>query len=693
LCVSVNGYLEGSQRISSALSELTLSIKGEEQVNFVEIFSEQGVRLLLLNINEPPPNGSDEQTTRVELSDNRTLDLVLRFRSPWPTLHVTYHHPTYTEPGLLSLEQLDHESTSTVLTLPAADQLNPNYSTLGGRWQGSLLKLSRSVADWRFWIRPATVTTVFSLLLFASLLVFYRPTSAPPASAGVLLQRAAVAEEAAASIADQVLHRTINLEERSPRQEIFGRRRIEVWQSAEKGITARRLYDEKGQLVAGDWRRADGVQTLYSHGQRPRLQLVPEKRGGAEISGEALTFDNVWQLSPSAKEFTSLISSVNEAHLEELSTSYVVNYQREQGNTVGLVRATLVLSRTDLHAVEQTLTIQQGNEQRAYRFVEMSYERRPTSAVAPAVFEPDPEFLGPAARRVDPAPDRKLLSTPPQPVMPVRVVATAELEVEVLQQLNQAGAFLGEQVSLTRTPEGTLRVDGIVDTEQRKRELLRTLEVVAHNPAVRIAVETVAEAQKREPAQRSQSQSSSAISIQPVEVTQAEIPVYAELRQYLQRGKRIPNEQVDQEIGRITRRVLDQSIQARLHALALKQIVERFSPSDLQTMDPEARRKWRSLINEHVQAFLRETTALRRELEPMFATAAPAEMEAEITNDAELARAVKHLFELASTNDESVSTSFSLFSGRQERVLVKSPQFWRSFRSAEKLAERIAVIK
>src|SRR5437588_2329422 len=58
LCVSVNGHLEGSQKISSPLSELILSIKGEEQVNFIEVFSEQNVRLLLLNIIALPPNGS-----------------------------------------------------------------------------------------------------------------------------------------------------------------------------------------------------------------------------------------------------------------------------------------------------------------------------------------------------------------------------------------------------------------------------------------------------------------------------------------------------------------------------------------------------------------------------------------------------------------------------------------------------------
>jgi len=708
LCVAVNGHLEGSQKISSALSELTLNIKGEEQVNFIEIFSEQNVRLLLLNIDEPPPGGSDEQTTRVELSDKRTLELVLRFRSPWPTLHVTYHDPTYTEPGSLNLEQVDHESVAAALTVPQADQSKPKYSPLAKRYQGSLLKFWRSFADWHFWLRPGTVTALVALILVAAVLfVQLRRPLTVPASAPSLLAQSAAAEEAIAIRTDQVLHRTINLEESVPgtvvtgvAPQVLNRRRIEIWQSAERGIITRRLYDERGQLIAGDWRRADGVQTLYHHGRQPRLQI-------RNPQFEIRNFEDVWQLSPSAREFTSLIHHSERAHVEERSNSYVISY--EAGDQVsgvlgqGLVKATLTLSRADLHATELTLLVRDedpnrqsaiGNWQlREYRFVEASFERRPTNAVAPAVFEPDPEFLGKAAEpgRLG---DKTIAPSPALPFTPSPVMATAELEVEVLQRMNQAGAFLGEQINLTRTPEGALRVQGIVETEQRKTEILNALGPVAGNPALRVDVQTVAEAQKRELKQRSSSQSSNATTIQPVEVTQGQVAVYAELKRYLS-ARGIPNDQLDQEMRRVIKRVLTRSIQARLHALALKQIAERFSLADLQAMDPAAHAKWRSLVNEHAQVFRREITALRRELELLFPAAASSDgsVEMEVTNDAALARAAKRLFELASANDDAISSSFSVYAGSEGSAPVKSAQFWRSFRAAEGLAERIAASK
>src|SRR5260370_502795 len=133
--------------------------------------------------------------------------------------------------------------------------------------------------------------------------------------------------------------------------ELIARRKIDVWQSAERGITARRLFDEKGQLIAGDWRRSDGVQTLHHHGAQPLLQLTREKRESAP-----LTFETAWQLSPSAKEFSSVIGRAAQARVEENSESYVISYARpsnpDGSEPDGLVKATLVLSRADLYATE-----------------------------------------------------------------------------------------------------------------------------------------------------------------------------------------------------------------------------------------------------------------------------------------------------------------------------------------------------
>ncbi len=65
LCIAVNGYIQGSQMINSELMEQSFIIDMPEKIGFVEVFSEQGIRLLLLNIDEPPPTGPGEHSMRV----------------------------------------------------------------------------------------------------------------------------------------------------------------------------------------------------------------------------------------------------------------------------------------------------------------------------------------------------------------------------------------------------------------------------------------------------------------------------------------------------------------------------------------------------------------------------------------------------------------------------------------------------
>src|SRR5262249_36234534 len=157
-------------------------------------------------------------------------------------------------------------------------------------------------------------------------------------------------------------------------------------------------------LIAGEWIRSDkaarmsdaraseGARAVYrSRSERlkpgnpesveePRLRLLTP-------NSETLTLE-AWQMAPSARDFSALIGRVEDARVEERPASYVLNFQRPATETAdGLLSATLTLSRADLHALEQTLVVRQGDELSAYRFLEASFERRPMSAVAPAVFD------------------------------------------------------------------------------------------------------------------------------------------------------------------------------------------------------------------------------------------------------------------------------------------------------------------
>jgi len=495
LRISVNGFIVGAHTVNSELSKQALSVNLEERISFVEVFSERDVRLLFCGI-EPPPDGPGAYHEQVRLSEGRTLDLNLDFADSRPQINVTYLDPNYRAVPVAAAEDATiyrkaDETSALLLSESVAKESRPRkLLKRSSERLGSLLKSLRpGLFSSGFWWRPATITGFFAILLVGALALLYWRVPAPPVTAASLLQKASAAEETDAARTDQIVHRTMNLEEKTATGELIKRQRLEVWQNAEKRITARRLYDDRGTLVAGDWRRGDGVQTLYHHGSNPRFQI-------GNPQSAIRNFEDVWQLSPSAKEFSALIGPTQSASVEESGNAYVISSESAESvksadGFARLIKATLVLSRIDLHATEQMLIIQQGNELRVFHFAEASFERHAPSTVAPSVFDPEPALLGTDTGIRRNGDTENITASPSLPVTVSPVVATAELEVEVLRLLNQVGADFGEQLSVTHTPQGTLRVEGVVETDKRKKEILAALAPVKSNPAVRVELQTV----------------------------------------------------------------------------------------------------------------------------------------------------------------------------------------------------------
>ncbi len=701
LRISVNGFILGSQDVSAELNKQTISVKGEEKIGFVEVFSEQEVRLLFSNV-EPPPDGPIEHRKRVELSDHRSVELMLDFSESWPSLHVTYHDPTFAmaESEAVGSRQ---EAEGRVPLSTRSQVQNPKHKAQNPRFfsvlRASVVNFFKSF-DLGLFSRPASVTALFALLLIAAVAILYRRTPTPPLSAASLLQKAAASEEMIASNPNQVVHRIITLEERvsepradrgpragTPRgvvaatgspSQIVSRRRLELWRSGAQQAAALRVYDEQNQLINGQWTKGGVSRVLLHHGAK--LQPAPSAR----ILESSIAFAEVWQLAPSAGGFASLIGRGERAIVSESASEYTINYQRADTNADGLQAATLVLNRPELRAIRQTLVVKQGSEVREYVFSESSFEQRQVSAVAPSVFEPDPALLGDTGTRGS-GDTGTISASPSLPVAASPVtVASAELEVEVVRQLNQVNAFLGEQINVERTLEGRLQVKGIVETDERKSELLQALISFRSNPAVKIEITTVAEVLKRQ----RQSPSTSATTSEVASGT-GESPVDAELRQYFSK-RGVPAEQLNQEVQRFSSRALNHSFQARRHALALKQIAERFSLEDLRGLDPEARAKWFAMLAQHARALQQETAVLRRDLESVFPSLAAGSTGADVASDEALVRAAQQLFAVAVDNDEKIRRSFAIYAGAPGLAPVKTAQFWQSLGNAERIAQAIS---
>ena len=699
LRIAVNGLLVSSMKVSSELNELDLNLATGDPIEFVEIFSEQGIQLLFFSIDS---NGSQfEQWAWIELSDGRLLEASYE-DAGGPSLHVVYRDPAAAEAHSFAEMPETNALSSPLVAVPYRGVLggpdvgaqrgvrgwvNRLVSTLrspvtqitgrdstGSIFLDSLYESGSRQSRWRL----AFIT--LACIAVAAAFLYFKASLSRELNGGILLERARLAEETAQHTPDRVSHRFINLEERrSAEGAVVARHRIEIWLHEANGNSARRLYDDSNQLIAGTWQKSDGSRTVFHHGAKPRPETAPSTPGDL-----LLNLEDIWQLEPSAHSFAALIGETAPIEVEERSTTYVLTYakQRAIGASV-LLKATLTLSKSDFHAIEQILLVQRGNEIREYRFVEATSETLPLRSVSPSVFEIEPDLNGGAADSSRPGvwAHRDLTSSrvPPSPSASAPPSASAELEVDVAYLLNRAKADRNEQVTLTRSAGGSLRVEGIVDSEARKQEFLRALAPVSNNPAVKIEVRTVAGVVKRP------------IVLSPVTVqeeTANTIAVDDELRAYFE--KQSSAGPTDETIRNYSSRVVKRAYDALFHAIELKRLVSRFANVDMQTVAPDARVKWLRMLHEHAAGLERDTAALRLEIQPVFFSAAsePLAESGAIAGDVDLTRAVERLHKLALANNDAVRSAFTT-SSQSSAVAVKSTAFWQALFKTEELAKKI----
>jgi RNA polymerase sigma factor (sigma-70 family) len=665
LCVSVNGRPVGAQKVGSVVNEQKLNVGAGEEVSFVEVYSEQDIRLLYLDPTLWPAGPDGDCVVQIGLSDRRTLEARLSYVDSLPTVQVVYRDPLMAyEPAASEVEDESRGERSRARVLPHV-----------AAW-GWLSKLLGRFANPFTVLRPGALAAGLAVLVVAALL--FTKLYVPPVSAAELLQRAAAAEESNGLSNGQVQHRTVFVEEaRADGRGTVTRRRVETWQGGASGIRLRRLYDEQGRLVAGEWTKSDGTSTIYRKGSAPSAS-------GAASPSELLASGEVWRIEPTAANFKSLAAGEEGLKVDEKPGAYVVG-REPSAEGEGLKGATLWLNKSDLHAFRMTLVVRRGGEAFEYRLIEGGLERKRAEEVPPAVYQLEPELLGTtkatqgAAEGLKPGEGETPQPTP----LTARqtAVASAELEVEVAYLLNRIKANLGEQVSMGRTTGGALRVEALVESEARKDIILSALGPVLNNPAVVVDVSTVAEALAR----RERAGGRDKLTEREVFVGAGRIPADAELRAHFA-ARLADGERVDAAIKQFAAQAMSHSRQALLHASALQKMVGRFTPEDVRALDADARAKWVSMVREHASAYRREAAALRAQLSAVFGAQGAG---GGGKGGGSPRQAAERLLQSSYAQDGAVRSAFTISEGAGSAAAIKSQQFWRQLSASERLAADI----
>lgn len=685
LFLAINGEPRTSQKIEDETTELMVGL--DETPEFIEIFSEQNVRLAFLSLTEDTEGFNKLREFGFDLSDGRKLCIKIKKESSGLIVRAEYENPhladarQFTE--VISEDLSFDEFLRGIKAAPAEARMfgalldsRKNEDSFGER-----LKKYFSFLNFKTAFAAGSLAALVIGALFVSNL--YVP--APNVSAAEIIQKTVAAEQSAENDTEKILRRVIDFEEKSPDGAVLKRRRIEIFNDAARKLSVRRLFDENNRLIAGEWRRKDGVSTTYAVEKMSELRFVQTDR---DIINQDL--ENIWQLSVSAKGFESIVSLPENAAVENVNGEYRLNYGAAAEN--GITKAALIINR-NLRAEKMFLTVTRNNATREFSFTEAVFEQKPSATVEKAVFEPNPEFLKTAALTG---------KTNPEAIKPEKLPdvseatkesltaenssaaggATPELEVKVLQLLNQVNALSGEQINITKTPAGKIQIRGIVDAKQRRDEILGALAEMRGNPAVSVNIQTAEEASKNKSSQKTDGTLES-ITVE----SRNSIPAGDALRDYFS-AQGVADERIEAEIRRFASGALAKSSQVRRSALQLKQIAERFSAAELEKMDETAKTNWRRLIKQNAASVAQNAESLRGDLRGALNIAAGNSGGGGVNtaSDAELARAAKRLFELSTALDRDVRASFSA-GGTRGAVPAKSAAF------ASSLAEIIGLAK
>jgi hypothetical protein len=319
-----------------------------------------------------------------------------------------------------------------------------------------------------------------------------------------------------------------------------------------------------------------------------------------------------------------------------------------------------------LHAVAQTLRVEQDGEIKEYRFTETGFEQRSDAELAAGVFTPD--------QHLNPIPSRPLLA----PALPGRVVPdVAELQLEVLNRLDRVNALLQEQIRVKRISNGTLSVEGAVEDQARKAELLDALRGVAPSAAVHVAVSSPADS-NRQPLNVQPQR----LIVQSVEA-QEQSDAAGVLRAYLARRTGLQGDALDQEVTRFSNSLIERSVNAQLHATVLRQIS---ADVTLAALSPAAVELWTTLIKRHAESIRAELASVRHDLSDVFRVPAT-EDKAGVTN---MSQAITTLAELTAAVNEGLGQSFAMSTRSAGPPAIAAPPFWEVLRRAEILSSAVA---
>jgi DNA-directed RNA polymerase specialized sigma24 family protein len=614
LSIAVDGKIVASHDVQAQRSVLSARVERPENAGFVEVFSDQGIRLVHITISELPPEGPHGQSQRVYLSDNRWLDLSLSFDGLGLSSEVVYFDPALAP----DLQEDDGDEVVKVLS--------PQSS-----------RPKERASDWLSqFLRPMTPSPVLAwslaiagLFCVSGYLVVRNQKTAPPLNSREVLNHAIRVETA--NLEGQTEHQVFRFEQLSADGAILKQGSVDLWKDGDSTRHMRRLYDAQHRLIAAEWQQRNGENGDYlseESSQSPNADLLA---------------GNFWRQDLSPDAFRAWNSE--NTQIRATQDGYELTSIEAAASHPRLLSTTLVLDR-QYHPIREVMRIRSGDV-REVRFVEADYERRPSYSVPDTIFDPQDQGLRTRAEN--------------HAIFPKGIAGNtqlAELHIAVLYQLNSLEGGASDPIEVQRTADGYIHVTGMVANDDRKQDIASRLSLLHDHQLLKTELVSPDDLRKR--GKGKHLPLTEAISVYDVGQTRA--PADVALQAYFAK-QGLTGKPLDAAVSGFSREALWHAQRVLQNASALKRLSNTFSAAELDAVDIASQQQWTELVATHASALEVELRALHDHLSRLTAntgqSASAGSADAAIETSAQFARAADQLFVSAKNLDQQVSNAFA----------------------------------
>jgi DNA-directed RNA polymerase specialized sigma24 family protein/predicted GNAT family N-acyltransferase len=579
LSIAHNGKIIASHDVVSSHNSLSARIVDPGRDQFIEVFSEQNVRLALVSIDDMPPEGPARLEHRVSLSDSRWLELLVEFDGLGAQSQVIYHDEALTWDNAFVTEDDDVESVSAPVVPNATSAVRPRRSIPDVL--GHIGRLLHALT-----LTPV-LTWAFLLLLFfggAGYLLLHRQTL--PLNTTAILDRSIKVETAASRGTTE--HQVLRVEEIAANGEKKQRGTIELRKDGDGSRYIRRLYDTRHRLVAAQWHNKNGTHSF-----------VEERQNRSNDQNELLASD-LWQQDLSAVEFRNL---AGEESYVTTDNGYELKTVLPAKERPRFVSATLVLDK-NFQPIEQTFEVRSKKRIFRLRLTQVSLERTASTSVADSEFDLTDPASG--ARVHLPTP-----SSAQSTAIYDRTGATiAELHIAALYQLYKLRADVGQPIELARTNDGRLRVFGSIGDPTVEQQVVRRLKDLENSELLDLRLNESINASAHH---ANQAESGDRY---VYEIGETKPPIEPLLRDYLL-SRNTADEKMASAIEQYSRDILLVSQHALQNAYALQRLGDVFATSDMGSVDIASRKRWTEMVVSHSTDLNEELRSLSDQLGPI----------------------------------------------------------------------------